>query len=93
MCLMCIAMILCSSGSGEGVVYHLDEITGALVISHKLVVSSKDFPDCGNVCGAVSSLKWTPDGRALAMAWSKGGYSIWSVFGALLLHSLGADTS
>jgi len=30
--------------SGEGTVYHLDEMTGALVISHTLVISSKDFP-------------------------------------------------
>jgi len=30
--------------SGEGTVYHLDEMTGALVISHTLVISSKDYP-------------------------------------------------
>ena len=30
--------------SGEGIVYHLDELTGALLVSHKLAVSSKDFP-------------------------------------------------
>ena len=35
-------VVICCSG--EGIVYHLDELTGALVISHKLVVSSKDFP-------------------------------------------------
>jgi hypothetical protein len=33
--------------SGEGVVYHLDELTGALVVSHRLVVSSKEFPGKG----------------------------------------------
>jgi len=32
------------SYSGEGTVYHLDEMTGALVISHTLVISSKDYP-------------------------------------------------
>ena len=30
--------------SGEGLVYHADETTGALQVSHKLIVSSKDFP-------------------------------------------------
>ena len=29
---------------GDGVVYHLDELTGALQVSHRLAVSSKDFP-------------------------------------------------
>ena len=37
-------------------VYHLDEVTGALVISNRLVVSSKDFPgqckqDYANILG------------------------------------------
>ena len=30
--------------SGEGIVFTLDELTGALVVSHKLIVSSRDFP-------------------------------------------------
>ena len=30
--------------SGEGMVFTLDELTGALVVSHRLVVSSRDFP-------------------------------------------------
>ena len=33
--------------SGEGLVYNLDELTGALVVSHKLAVSSKDYPGMG----------------------------------------------
>ncbi len=33
--------------SGEGLVYNLDELTGALVVSHKLAVSSKDYPGRG----------------------------------------------
>lgn len=37
-------VIVCVSYSGEGTVYHLDEMTGALVISHTLVISSKDYP-------------------------------------------------
>lgn len=78
--------------SGEGVVCHLDELTGALVLSHRLVISSKDYPDASQVCGAVSQMKWTPDGTALALSWERGGFSVWSVFGSLLLLSIGIDT-
>lgn len=35
--------------------------------------------------------RWTPDGCAMAMAWSRGGFSVWSTFGALLVCSLGWD--
>ena len=37
-------VVVCVCYSGEGTVYHLDEMTGALVISHTLVISSKDYP-------------------------------------------------
>ena len=30
--------------SGKGKVFNLDEITGALTLSHELKVSSKDYP-------------------------------------------------
>ncbi|KAK2191888.1 hypothetical protein NP493_43g02028 [Ridgeia piscesae] len=49
--------------------------------------------DIQTVCGAVSVLRWTPDGCAIALAWEKGGFSIWSVFGTLLLHSMGVESS
>ena len=48
--------------------------------------------DVTQMCGAVSELKWTPDGTALALVWEKGGFSLWSVFGALLLHSMGMES-
>ena len=38
--------------------------------------------------GPVSCMKWTPDGTALAMAWERGGFSIWSTFGAMIMCSL-----
>ncbi len=79
--------------NGEGIVYNLDETTGALQISHRLVVSSKDFPDASNSCGSVCEIKWTPDGCALAMAWKKGGFSLWSVFGSLLVCSATTQSS
>jgi len=43
-CIWYIANCTCLFCSGEGTVYHLDEMTGALVISHTLVISSKDYP-------------------------------------------------
>ena len=52
---------------------------------------SLSVSDAGQVCGAVSQMKWTPDGTALAMSWERGGFSIWSVFGSLLLLSIGVD--
>ena len=40
--------------------------------------------------GAVQSLEWSPiDYSVLAVAWTNGGLSMWSVFGSLLFHSLG----
>jgi RAB6A-GEF complex partner protein 1 len=39
----------------------------------------------------VSLMRWTPEGVALAIAWERGGFSIWSVFGSLLYHSMGVE--
>ena len=48
--------------------------------------------DASQVCGAVRQMRWTPDGTALAMCWEHGGFSIWSVFGSLLHHSMAVET-
>uniref|UniRef100_A0A1B6BZX3 Uncharacterized protein n=1 Tax=Clastoptera arizonana TaxID=38151 RepID=A0A1B6BZX3_9HEMI len=74
--------------NSQGIVYCIDETSGGLEISHQLVLSSQVYP--GEV-GAVSCLKWTPDGCALAMSWIKGGFALWSTFGALLVCSLSWD--
>lgn len=66
----------------------IDDLTGGLELSHRLVLSAKDFPGSP---GHVSELKWTPDGCAIMMAWSNGGISLWSTFGSLLMCSLGWD--
>jgi len=55
-------------------VYFVDELTGGLVVSHKLALPARDYPGCP---GSVTCLKWTPDGTALAMSWERGGFSIW----------------
>lgn len=41
--------------------------------------------------GPVTGLRWTPDSSALVLSWKNGGLSLWSVFGALLLCTLGSD--
>lgn len=79
--------------SADGAVYCFDDLTGALVLTHKLILSSKDFPDSTTAAGAVTHLKWSPDGMALAMTWEKGGLAVWSVFGSLLMCTLGWDYS
>ncbi|KAL0870010.1 hypothetical protein ABMA27_006189 [Loxostege sticticalis] len=35
--------------------------------------------------------RWTADGRAVAVSWERGGVSVWSTFGALLMCSLAWD--
>lgn len=68
--------------------YVIDDLTGGLELSHRLILSAKDFPGSP---GHVSELKWTPDGCAIMLAWSNGGISLWSTFGSLLMCSLGWD--
>ena len=41
--------------------------------------------------GAVTTMAWTLDGCCLAFAWTGGGFSLWSVFGALLHCSFGGS--
>ncbi|OQR75211.1 protein RIC1-like [Tropilaelaps mercedesae] len=72
----------------EGVVYYLDEVTVTFVLSHKLMLSDKDFPDVNKVAGAVKCVQWTPDNTAVAVAWENCGLAVWSVFGSLIFCSL-----
>lgn len=74
--------------SSQAVVCCVDETTGGLEVTHEMVLSPKDYPGCP---GRVRCIRWTPDGRCVAMAWANGGLSLWSTFGALLLCSLGWD--
>ncbi|CAC5367235.1 RIC1 [Mytilus coruscus] len=79
--------------SGAGVVYVINEVEGTLEVSYNLAVSSKDYPDAAQTAGSVHCMKWTPDGTALALCWKNGGYSLWSVFGSLLVCSLAGEYS
>ncbi|KAK9744460.1 RIC1 [Popillia japonica] len=81
-------LITFGRANSECIVYQVDETTGGLVVSHHCVLSSKDYPGCP---GAVTSIKWTPDGCALVACWNLGGIGLWSTFGALLTCSLGWD--
>lgn len=69
-------------------VFTIDEATGGLELSHTMVLSSKDFP--GDP-GPVKCVRWTADGRAVGVSWERGGVSVWSTFGALLMCSLAWD--
>ena len=66
-----------------------------LVLSVALLDDSQhvlwSVADASQVCGAVREMRWTPDGTALAMCWEHGGFSIWSVFGSLLHHSMAVE--
>lgn len=66
-------------------VYTIDDLSGGLELSHRIILSAKDFP---NSAGYVREMKWTPDGCAIIISWSKGGISLWSTFGAMLMCSL-----
>ncbi|KAJ8040207.1 RAB6A-GEF complex partner protein 1 [Holothuria leucospilota] len=77
--------------NGQGIVFTVDEITGALLLSHQLTLSTSDYPEGCRRAGPVTELKWTPDSSALVLSWGNGGFSLWSVFGALLLCTLGSD--
>lgn len=68
--------------------YTIDDLTGGLELSHTMKLSAKDFPGSP---GYVRELKWTPDGCAVALSWSRGGISLWSTFGTMLMCSLGWD--
>lgn len=74
--------------SSQAFVYTIDDLTGGLELSHTIQLSAKDFPGSP---GYVRELKWTPDGCAVALSWSRGGISLWSTFGTMLMCSLGWD--
>ncbi|XP_039276029.1 guanine nucleotide exchange factor subunit Rich [Nilaparvata lugens] len=74
--------------NSQAAVYEIDEVSGGLELTHEMVVSAQVYP--GQV-GAVACLRWTPDGCAVAMAWTSGGFSLWSTFGSLLVCSLAWD--
>ncbi len=49
--------------------------------------------DIWNKTGAVKMIRWSPDCSVVMVTWDCGGLSLWSVFGAHLICTLGEDFS
>uniref|UniRef100_A0A2D4EMT6 Guanine nucleotide exchange factor subunit RIC1 n=4 Tax=Micrurus corallinus TaxID=54390 RepID=A0A2D4EMT6_MICCO len=79
----------CTNGSVQ--VYTIDHSTGAMQLSHKLELTPKQYPDIWNKTGAVKLIRWSPDNCVVMVTWECGGLSLWSVFGAQLICTLGGD--
>ncbi|NWS91380.1 RIC1 protein, partial [Toxostoma redivivum] len=79
----------CANGSVQ--VYTIDTTTGAMQFSHKLELTPKQYPDIWNKTGPVKLIRWSPDSCVVMVTWEYGGLSLWSVFGAQLICTLGGD--
>ncbi|XP_065520181.1 guanine nucleotide exchange factor subunit RIC1 isoform X1 [Lathamus discolor] len=79
----------CANGSVQ--VYTVDTTTGAMQFSHKLELTPKQYPDIWNKTGPVKLIRWSPDSCVVMVTWEYGGLSLWSVFGAQLICTLGGD--
>ncbi|XP_062868296.1 guanine nucleotide exchange factor subunit RIC1 [Trichomycterus rosablanca] len=77
--------------SGSVLVYMIDNTTGSMQLSHKLELSPKHYPDIHNKTGPVKMIRWSPDCSVVMVTWLCGGLSLWSVFGAHLVCTLGED--
>uniref|UniRef100_A0A6Q2YDY7 Protein RIC1 homolog n=1 Tax=Esox lucius TaxID=8010 RepID=A0A6Q2YDY7_ESOLU len=77
--------------SGSVLVYTIDTTTGSMQLSHKLELTPKHYPDVWNKTGAVKLIRWSPDYSVAMVTWECGGLSLWSVFGAHLICTLGED--
>ncbi|XP_012724631.2 guanine nucleotide exchange factor subunit RIC1 [Fundulus heteroclitus] len=77
--------------SGSVFVYMIDTTTGSMQLSHKLELTPKHYPDIYNKTGAVTAICWSPDYSVIMVTWECGGLSLWSVFGAHLICTLGED--
>ncbi|NXP33243.1 RIC1 protein, partial [Leiothrix lutea] len=79
----------CANGSVQ--VFTIDTTTGAMQFSHKLELTPKQYPDIWNKTGPVKLIRWSPDSCVVMVTWECGGLSLWSVFGAQLICTLGGD--
>ncbi|NXF07873.1 RIC1 protein, partial [Smithornis capensis] len=79
----------CANGSVQ--VYTIDTTTGTMQFSHKLELTPKQYPDIWNKTGPVKLIRWSPDSCVVMVTWECGGLSLWSVFGAQLICTLGGD--
>uniref|UniRef100_A0A7N8WZ64 Protein RIC1 homolog n=1 Tax=Mastacembelus armatus TaxID=205130 RepID=A0A7N8WZ64_9TELE len=79
------------TASGSVLVYMIDTTTGSMQLSHKLELTPKHYPDIYNKTGPVKLICWSPDCSVVMVTWECGGLSLWSVFGAHLICTLGED--
>ncbi|KAG5834574.1 hypothetical protein ANANG_G00262920 [Anguilla anguilla] len=76
---------------GSVLVYMIDTTTGSMQLSHRLELTPKHYPDIWNKTGPVKLIEWSPDYSVVMVTWECGGLSLWSVFGAHLICTLGED--
>ena len=75
-------------------IYCVNVFTKQICIRPLLSCLNKIDEDTIQATGGIQCLSWTPDGCAIAVAWSwacHGGLAVWSVFGSLLMCTLGGD--
>lgn len=75
-------------------IYCVNVFTKQIYIRPLLSCLNKIDEDTIQATGGIQCLSWTPDGCAIAVAWSwacHGGLAVWSVFGSLLMCTLGGD--
>ena len=78
--------------NNEGVICCIDEEHSLVVVTHKIILPANTFPESSvHSIGSMSCMQWSPDSMVLATSWEKGGFALWSVFGALLMCSLSWD--
>ena len=75
-------------------IYCVNVFTMQICMRPLLSCLNKVDQDTVQATGGIQCLSWTPDGCAIAVAWSwacHGGLAVWSVFGSLLMCTLGGD--
>ncbi|XP_053204166.1 guanine nucleotide exchange factor subunit Rich-like [Panonychus citri] len=77
--------------NSEGLLCCIDEVNASVIISHRLILSPSSFPNASSTAGPMNCVQWSPDSNVIATSWERGGFALWSVFGALLACSLSWD--
>ena len=85
---------LVAIGNLRGVVHVFNLVVSSLhaSIAYNLAITKPGTKSIPIKLSAVSALSWTSDGYALAVGWSYGGLSVWSVYGCLLTSTVSEDT-
>ncbi|KFD46461.1 hypothetical protein M513_12662 [Trichuris suis] len=65
-------------------VCHIDDSTGAILLTYKADLSTVGNPELTRHLGGVQYLDWSPSGSSLVVTWKSSGIGCWSVFGSRL---------